>query len=177
MNETTLIDDLKARFPEAVLDTPAATDMPVLVCRKSDILALLKVLRDDFQYQMLTDLTAVDYLTYPVKKTQRFEVVYMLYNLEKDARVRLKVPVGMTDLSVPSATPLFKVANWLEREAWDMFGIQFAGHPCLKRILNHIEFVGHPLRKDYPVDKRQVLTTNDSLLDEMEIRLKEKGLK
>lgn len=153
--------------------------MPSMICKKDKILPILTHLRNEPDYlcNFLTDLSAVDYLKYPIKQPQRFAVVYHLYSLEHGHRFRLKAYLSMADLSIDSAVPLWKTANWLEREVWDMYGIVFKGHPNLKRILNHIEFEGHPLRKDYPVDKRQILTINDPLMDEMDLRLKEKGLK
>lgn len=87
----------------------------------------------------------------------RFEVVYHLVSLRRQRRLRLKVPVEETEASVPSVTSVWKGANWFEREAWDMFGIMFKGHPNLKRLLMYDSFQGHPLRKDYPVNKRQPL--------------------
>ena len=77
--------------------------------------------------------------------------------------------------SLPTISHLYGNANWLEREAFDQMGIRFTHHPNLKRILNHHEFVGHPLRKDYPITRRQWLSANESLMDEMETRLKAKG--
>lgn len=174
-----LLERLQSQFGDNILETTEGRDMPVALCKKDVALKVLQFLRDDpeMDFNLLTDLSAVDYLNFPVKKVQRYEVVYHLHSLDKGHRLRLKVPVGAADLSVDTAISLWKTANWLEREVWDMYGIQFKGHPNLKRILNHIEFEGHPLRKDYPIEKRQVLTVNDSLMDEMDKRLKEKGLK
>jgi len=87
----------------------------------------------------------------------RFEVVYHLYSSPHNHRLRLKVPLTSADPVVPSVTEYWKAANWFEREVWDMFGITFTGHPELRRILLYEEFKGHPLRKDYPVSKRQPL--------------------
>ena len=87
----------------------------------------------------------------------RFEVVYHFYSLVQNHRLRLKVPVSEQDPSLDSLTGLWKSADWFEREVWDMFGIHFTGHPDLKRILMYEPFDGHPLRKDYPVNKRQPL--------------------
>ena len=87
----------------------------------------------------------------------RFEVVYHFYSFSKHHRLRLKVPLLAKDPSVDSLTALWQSANWFEREVWDMFGIRFNGHPNLKRILMYEPFEGHPLRKDYPVNKRQPL--------------------
>lgn len=93
----------------------------------------------------------------PALPQARFEVVVHFFSLPLKHRLRLKLPVEETNLEVDSLTPLWASANWFEREVWDMFGIRFKGHPNLKRILMYEEFVGHPLRKDYPVNKRQPL--------------------
>ncbi len=87
----------------------------------------------------------------------RFVVVYHFYSLQHKHRLRLVVPVEESEAELDSLTPLWAGADWLEREVWDMFGIRFRGHPNLKRILMYEEFEGHPLRKDYPVNKRQPL--------------------
>ena len=87
----------------------------------------------------------------------RFEVVYHFYSSRHHHRVRVKVPLAASDPTVDSLTTLWRSADWFEREAWDMYGVQFSGHPNLKRILLYEEFQGHPLRKDYPVRKRQPL--------------------
>jgi NADH-quinone oxidoreductase subunit C len=87
----------------------------------------------------------------------RFAVVYHFYSITHKHRLRLLVPLSETDAEVDSLTHLWAGANWLEREVWDMFGIRFRGHPDLKRILMYAGFEGHPLRKDYPVNKRQPL--------------------
>jgi NADH-quinone oxidoreductase subunit C len=99
------------------------------------------------------DVTAVDFLG----RTPRFEVVYHLYSMSQGHRLRVKILVEEADPAVPSLSALWHAANWLEREVWDMFGIRFDGHPDLRRILMYPEFQGHPLRKDYPVAKRQPL--------------------
>ena len=93
----------------------------------------------------------------PRSPEPRFEVVYHFFSLPLKSRIRVKVPVEESDPMVASLTPLWASANWFEREVWDMYGIRFRGHPDLKRILMYEEFVGHPLRKDYPVNKRQPL--------------------
>ena len=85
----------------------------------------------------------------------RFDVVYHFYSTVHNHRLRVRVPVASTDPSVPSVTALWRAANWFEREIWDMFGIRFTGHPNLKRLLMYEPFDGHPLRKDYPVRRRQ----------------------
>ncbi len=89
--------------------------------------------------------------------TYRFEVVCHFYSTRLNQRVRLKVPLPAADPTVDSLTSLWHAANWFEREVWDLFGIRFTGHPNLKRIMMYEAFIGHPLRKDYPVNKRQPL--------------------
>lgn len=176
----TLLKTLQEHFASDILEIDTERrDMPTLACKKQKIIEILTYLRDssDFDCNLLTDLSAVDYLKYPTKQRQRYAVVYHLHSLEHGHRLRIKVYLSSADLSIDSAHEVWKTANWLEREVWDMYGIQFNNHPNLKRILNHIEFKGHPLRKDYPTNRRQVLTINDPLMDEMEKRLKEKGLK
>jgi len=93
----------------------------------------------------------------PEGNASRFEVTYHFYSLSKNHRIRLKVPLDEKSPEVDSLTALWASADWFEREVWDMFGIVFKNHPNLKRILMYEEFVGHPLRKDYPVNKRQPL--------------------
>ncbi|UCE18197.1 MAG: NADH-quinone oxidoreductase subunit C [Gemmatimonadota bacterium] len=105
-------------------------------------------------FAMMLDICGVDYLG----REPRFEVVYHLMSLETKERVRIKAQVSEGDPTVPTVTHLWKAANWFEREVYDLFGITFSGHPDLRRILTHDEFVGHALRKDYPLDGRQELS-------------------
>jgi len=104
-------------------------------------------------FDMLVELTAADYLEYP-NATDRFGVIYMLLNMTTGERVIIKTFLNPPDLEVPSVCPLWKSADWLEREVYDMFGITFAGHPDLRRILSPDEFTAYPLRKDYPLRGR-----------------------
>ena len=122
---------------------------------KKDIYYICKFLRNkpELRYDLLVDLTGVDY----IGREQRFEVVYHFFSMKKNHRLRLKVRLEAADPVAPSLTGLWPVADWFEREVWDMFGIRFKGHPDLRRILMYEEFEGHPLRKDYPYNKRQPL--------------------
>jgi len=104
-------------------------------------------------FDLLVDITCVDYLTYR-DATDRFGLVYLLANTGTNERITLRVFLNEPDLIVPSAVPLWEGANWLEREVWDMFGITFHGHPDHRRILLPDEFTAHPLRKDYPLQGR-----------------------
>ena len=114
----------------------------------SNVAAVLTLFRDDRQaaFTQLIDLTAVDY---PDRK-DRFDMVYQMLSMQNNMRIRIVAAVGEGQ-AVPSATGVFMSANWAEREIWDMFGIFFAGHPDLRRLLTDYGFEGHPLRKDFPL--------------------------
>jgi len=148
---------LKEQFPDKIIETHSYRGDDTAVVKKEAILEVMRFLKEDprLRYNFLMDLAGVDYLTY--RKEPRFEVVYHLYALEYNRRVRIKAPVDEEDPTIDSLTPLWEAANWYEREVWDMFGIRFNNHPNLKRLLMYEEFVGHPLRKDYPINKRQPL--------------------
>lgn len=156
MSPDALRDRVAALLPGArVVPPETVRDDAVVVVERDVAAAALQTLREhpELCFDMLSDLTAVDYLG----RVPRFEVIYQLYSVTHNHRLRVKVPVTEEDPVVPSATAVWKAANWAEREVWDMFGIRFTGHPDLRRILMYPEFVGHPLRKDYPVDRRQPL--------------------
>jgi NADH-quinone oxidoreductase subunit C len=162
-------------------------DATVIISRESLIDVARTLKEDAaFQMNFLMDVTAVDFSSFGKKPSpaffassgvavrpsqeipdrerwpgppgqERFAVVYHFFSLSLKHRLRVEVLVGEADAEVDSLAPLWASADWLEREVWDMFGIRFRGHPNLKRILLYEEFVGHPLRKDYPVNKRQPL--------------------
>jgi len=155
MDATSLLETLRARVPEATLTSVDAIDCPTLIVSREHLLAVVGTLKDDpaLRYAVVVDITAADYLP----RDPRFEVVYQLLRLGHPgasagaARLRLKVPVPAASPSVASLCGLFPAADWLEREVFDLFGIEFTGHPDLRRILLPDEWEGHPLRKDYPV--------------------------
>jgi NADH-quinone oxidoreductase subunit C len=130
-----------------------------LVVESARIGEVMRTLRDDPELAMnfLVDLTAVDYLG----REPRFEVVYHLRSFKTGARLRVKAllaePENGSNPELETVSTLWATANWMEREVWDLYGIKFRGHPDLRRILMYEEFVGHPLRKDYPKEKRQPL--------------------
>lgn len=126
----------------------------ILTVSVSDLGMVLKTCKEDprLAFNMLVDITAVDWMD---AQPERFEVVYQLLNVPLASRLTIKVPVSESTPEVDSATSLWKGANFLEREVFDMFGIRFKGHNDLRRILMYEEFVGHPLRKDYPVQGKQ----------------------
>ncbi len=142
-------------LPDALLATHADHGDATAVVRSERLPDVLSHLKQDpeLRFEMLSDVTAVDLLP----RVPRFEVVYHLYSVAKNHRVRIKVAVPEDRAEVPSAMALYPSANWLEREVWDLYGIRFAGHGDLRRLLLYEEFEGHPLRKDYPKERRQPL--------------------
>lgn len=151
---------LREKFGAAIEEThlPRAypTDVPIVVVQKERILDVLSFLRSEpgFDYTFLADITGTDEEAEP-----RFRVVYNLYSPNTNkCRIRVKVRAADGE-QVPSATSLWPAANWAEREVYDMFGIRFAGHPDLRRILMDERWEGHPLRKDYPIRRYQIFPT------------------
>ena len=131
-------------------------DLPTLLVEKERIVEVLRALKEELRFTLPLDLWAVDY----PNREKRFDVMYQLYSLARNERVRLKVRVG-EDESVPTGTGVFKGLNWYEREVFDMYGVRFDGHPNLRRILTHEAFQGHALRKDYDPAQRWILTEKD----------------
>jgi len=150
------LDRLAERYGEDVLDRHDAHGDDTAIVRADRFVELMRFLRDDdlTRFEMLTDLTAVDYLG---KREPRFEVVYHLYSLSMNHRLRVKVQVEEEDPRVPSVMDVWRSAYWMEREAFDLYGVKFDGHPDLRRVLLYEQFEGHPLRKDYEMEKRQPL--------------------
>jgi len=140
------------RFPEHTNNCRIDKEHVVVDIPLEKIEELITALKDEseFDFGLFMDLTVVDWLD----RKPRFDLVYHLYSVEHNHRIRLKV--GLEDgQQAPTLTGLWPVADWLEREMWDTYGIKFTGHPNLKRILMYDEFKGHPLRRDYPYNKRQ----------------------
>ena len=126
----------------------------VRVCVPKDVaLEALTILKDEQGFDLLVDITCVDYLNYR-DATNRFGLVYVLCNTRTNERLTIRVMLNEPDLNIESVTSLWEGANWLEREVWDMFGIRFEGHPDLRRILLPEQFLAYPLRKDYPLQGR-----------------------
>jgi NADH-quinone oxidoreductase subunit C len=143
---------VRERFAEAIVEVGEQHRETTIVLRPEALVAVCTALRDapELRYTMLVDMTAVDWL----ERDPRYDVVYHLLSLETRGVVRLKVRVGDADNpspEAPSVTSVWPAANWYEREVFDLFGIRFAGHPDLTRIQMPDDWVGHPLRKDYPL--------------------------
>jgi NADH-quinone oxidoreductase subunit C len=142
---------LSERFPSSEW-SEFRGDTRAIVAR-DELYAALEFLRGELGFDMLVDVTCVDYLNYRDAE-HRFGLVYLLRNTETNERITVRAFVDEPDATVPSAVPLWPGANWFEREVWDMFGIRFEGHPDLRRILMPEEFTAFPLRKDYPLQGR-----------------------
>ena len=142
---------IQEKLGRRVLDTLLFQGDDILILDRADLRESFRIFKEDSKLclDFLSDITAVDYWQ---KKEPRFEVVYHIASLKGGRRLRVRVPVPENDAAVESLTPLWKGANFLEREVWDLFGIRFMGHPDLRRVLLYEEFRGHPLRKDYPVN-------------------------
>jgi NADH-quinone oxidoreductase subunit C len=147
MGQETLIEAIRTRLgPDLEGSADSFGDL-VLLLRAGSVRPALAALREaPFDYAVLLDLTCVDFAA----SEGRYELVYHLYSLSRNVRLRLKASVPAADPSVATLVGLWKNAEWLEREVFDMFGVRFEGHPDLRRILTYEGFEGHPLRKSYP---------------------------
>jgi len=152
MDEKGILDEIRRRFPKDVVATSSELCEETAVVRREALPGLMAFLKEKpWDFAMLLDLTCVDYPERP----ERFEMVYHLFSLASNKRLRIKVPLSEREVVVASLASLWKNADWLEREVFDMFGIRFEGHPNLQRLFMNEAFEGHPLRKDYPLRKRQ----------------------
>jgi NADH-quinone oxidoreductase subunit C len=144
-----VLDKLKNRFPDAVLESNEFRDELTVVVPKERIVDICRFLKEDpqLQFDLLADVFGIDMYT----PTKRFGVIYNLYSLKNRNRIRLKVFTEEEDLKVPTMTGVYGTANWHERETFDMFGIIFEGHPDLRRVYMPDEFEHFPLRKDFPL--------------------------
>ncbi len=144
------VEMVQEKFPQAILETIVFRDEQTLVLQVSSLVSVCTYLQKNLRYNFLSTVTAVDW----PERTPRFDVVYQLLSLPNQCVLRLKVRVGAKGEehpSVPSVTAIWPGANWYEREVYDLFGIEFAGHPDLRRIMMPPDWTTHPLRKDYPL--------------------------
>jgi NADH-quinone oxidoreductase subunit C len=144
---------LRAEFGAEGFATSEFRDNKRVVVAPAKLFQVLAFLKEACGFDMLAELTAVDYLRYPEAR-DRFGVIYCLVNTQTGTRLYVKTLLNEPDLALPSACSLWKGADWLEREVYDMYGIVFEGHPDLRRILMPEEFTAYPLRKDYPLRGR-----------------------
>jgi len=162
------------RFGDRLLRRGEHRGQHHITIKPDDLREILIFLRDDpeLDFNVLIDVGGVDYLGFPSPDGEdedddgarlyggrpwRFEVAYQMFSLGKNHRFRVKVAVTDDTVEVPTVWDLWRVANWMEREVFDLFGVRFSGHPNLRRIMCHEDFVGHALRKDYPINRRQTL--------------------
>lgn len=147
MSDLAIVEKLKAKFSSEVIDVVEFREETTVTVKKEKIVDICTFMRDSGGYNLLCDLCSVDYLG----QTPRFMVVYNLYNITTKQRIRLKAPVEERGAQIDTVSTVWGTANWMERECWDLMGINFVGHPDQRRILMPDDWVGHPLRKDYPV--------------------------
>ena len=152
----TVLKELEAHCGKSVWGLVFERDLAWGYVKRESVVEVLTCLKNDCGFNVLMDLSCVDYLNWE-EKSDRFEIIYNVYSTERNERVILRAPVPERDPRLPSASGIWPAVNWYEREVWDMFGARFDGHPNLKRILMYESFKGHPLRKDYPYNKRQPL--------------------
>jgi NADH-quinone oxidoreductase subunit C len=153
-----LVQRLKARFGDAIREASLDRKQAIVLIAVEQLREISRYCRDEEKFDMLVDLTAVDW----PKREKRFDVVLNLYSFAKNERLRLKAHAGETE-PAPSVCEIWPAANWMERECYDMFGIVFEGHPDLKRILLPDEWQGHPLRKDYDILKQDTDWVRENL--------------
>lgn len=136
------------RFDSRIHVDKMVTDTPCVIVGPDDLVELCFYLRDDevLQFDFMADICGVDFLP----DTPRYQLVYQLYSIPKNWRLRIKCPLNDPPVA-PTITPVWTTANWHEREAWDMYGINFKGHPDLRRIYMWEEYDGFPMRRDYPL--------------------------
>ena len=172
-----LIELVRGKFPDLTGSSHKGDE--VVTVPRDRVVEVIQFLRDEGDLKLLRQIACVDLLTfksettgggslasievaaYDVQKKRsvepRYQVAYNLYSISKKQALRVRVELRSDDMKVPTITGLFHTADWWERYVYDMFGVHFEGHPNLKRLMMYPEFVGHPLRKDYPVRKRQLL--------------------
>lgn len=144
--ESDLARELKERFGEGIGETSTYLGQNFMVAKPGSAIPILEYLKLEGDFDYLVDITAVDW----PKRADRFDVVYILYSYSRNERVRVKINIS-DGYQPETAVGVHLTANWLEREVYDMFGIEFAGHPDMRRILMPDEWRGHPLRKDYGI--------------------------
>ena len=148
-----VLDKVIRKFPDDIIDSHDYLGNETVIIKKEALLKVCSFIKENRQLEMdmLVDITCVDY----PQNSERFMMVYHFYSTKNKYRLRIKAPVSEEDPFIDSLTSMWKSANWPEREVYDMFGVKFNNHPDLTRLLMYDGFEGHPLRKDYPITKRQ----------------------
>lgn len=170
---TDTINALQERFKIEIL--PDMKGKPLLKVDENDLVDAVIFIRNQ-NYNILLDIVGIDFSKYSQKKENRFSLIYHFRHKNFKDTLSFQVYISDEKKGIESITSYYKVANWLEREVYDQYGINFINHPLLKRVLNHQEFVGHPLRKDYEITKGQYCTYTQDMMDELEPLLKQRKL-
>ena len=160
-----IVEKVKAELPGAITAEEQPYGDTVIVIDRAKLHDVMSRLKAE-GFDLLLDIGGVDLSK--MEHKERFMLVYVLYALDRDIRLRVKTFVPEDNMNLETVTDLWQAANWAEREAFDMYGFNFEGHPNLARILNHREFEGYPLRKDYPIMKGQWATTASDLMPDLE---------
>lgn len=153
-----LARELKEQFGERIRETSSYLGQNFIVCQSEAAVPIVQYLKVEAGFDYLVDLTAVDW----PKRAERFDLVYILYSFSRNERIRVKTFIA-EGYRPATVTGVHRTANWLEREVFDMFGIEFAGHPDLRRILLPEDWKGHPLRKDYPIRQQDQTWVHENL--------------
>ena len=163
MTPDLIIERIKNRHAGAVLSTKVEFGEGTVSIKRGSLLDVCRFLHDDHElyFDFITDICSVDFIGHE----ERFEVVYHFYSVRHNHRIRIKTRAPENDAVIDSLCPIWKGANWLEREVYDLMGIKFIGHPDMGRILMPDDFAGHPLRKDYPTEGRGERSTFDFIPD------------
>ena len=146
-----------------------------MLIEANELKSTITKLKNEENYILLLDITVVDYSEFPDVTPSRFAAVYILRDSSFRKEITVKAFIDDDTLEIDSLTDLYRSADWAERETYDQYGVKFKGHPNLKRLLNHHQFVGYPLRKDYSITKGQICTETEDLMDEMDPLLRSKG--
>lgn len=171
---TDIVNNLLEKFKTTEL-LAQSLDKPLIRIKEDDLYEIVSYIKE-YGFSILLDIVGIDFFAYNEKKEHRFALIYHFRDKNFKQTVSLKVNVSNEKDGVKSITSLYSVANWLEREVYDQYGINFKEHPLLKRILNHMEFIGHPLRKDYEITKGQYCTYTQDMMDELAPQLKQRSL-
>ena len=158
----TVLARLQEKFGEGILSSEIDYDFPVFVVKRENIYDVLKFLKEDetLNFHFLTTMCG---LHYPEEKGKEFGVMYQLHCMPNNTRIRLKTFFATTDCEIPTVSTIWPIANWMERQEYDFFGINFKGHPNLKRILNMDDITFFPMRKEFPLEDPTRDDKNDSM--------------
>lgn len=157
------IEQLKSNLDSKFVNAIEWLEDPFMLCCKTNPTSLHSLIQSLYQeegFQFLTDITGVHY---PDRIGEEFEAVYHLHNLTENIRIKVKVPLSIHSLTIPSIVDIYSGANWMERETYDFFGIEFENHPNLTRILNADDMTIHPMRKEYPMEDPTRMDKDDEM--------------